>query len=396
MSFRYIQKLPVVQLCQDLVRAPSVSGDERKAVEALRRYYLSHGVDELHIDEYGSLIAVIRGDRPGPTILFDGHIDVVPVSDASAWSVDPFAGEIIDGRLYGRGTSDMKGAVSAMSVAACSFAKATQGRFAGNLIVASVVKEECFEGVAARAISSAFKPDLVIIGEATDLNLNIGQRGRTEIQLESFGIPAHSANPEKGWNAVYALCDLIKCVRKLPAPEHPILGKGILELTDIVSSPYPGASVVPEYCVATFDRRLLPGETKEQVLQPLKQLIRSEMEKNGKNRFEAKLAIGKEVCYTGTIIESERFFPGWIFDENETFVEKALKTLHTAGLDSKISFYNFCTNGSHYAGEANIPTLGLGPSVESLAHTVDEHIEIEALQRAVTAYTAIMEAFLID
>ena len=283
-----------------------------------------------------------------------------------------------------------------MSVAACSFAKATQGRFAGNLIVASVVQEECFEGVAARAISSAFKPDLVIIGEATDLNLNIGQRGRTEIQLESFGIPAHSANPEKGWNAVYALCDLIKCVRKLPAPEHPILGKGILELTDIVSSPYPGASVVPEYCVATFDRRLLPGETKEQVLQPLKQLIRSEMEKNGKNRFEAKLAIGKEVCYTGTIIESERFFPGWIFDENETFVEKALKTLHTAGLDSKISFYNFCTNGSHYAGEANIPTLGLGPSVESLAHTVDEHIEIEALQRAVTAYTAIMEAFLID
>ncbi len=396
MSFRNLKELPVVQLCQDLVRSPSVSGDEREVAETLRRYFQSHGVDELHIDEYGSLIAVIRGDRPGPTILFDGHIDVVPVSDASAWSADPFAGEIVDDRLYGRGTSDMKGAVSAMSVAATSFAAATKGRFAGSLVIAGVVQEERFEGVAARAVSSMFQPDLVIIGEATDLNLNIGQRGRAEIQLESFGIPAHSANPAKGWNAVYALCGLIEGVRKLPSPEHPILGKGILELTDIVSSPYPGASVVPEYCVATFDRRLLPGETKEQILQPLKQLIRSELEKNEKSRFAARLATGREVCYTGAVIESERFFPGWIYDENETFVKRALKKLHDVGIDSKISYYNFCTNGSHYAGEADIPTLGLGPSVESLAHTVDEYINIDELQRAVAAYTAIMEAFLVD
>lgn len=396
MSYCKINNLPVVQLCKDLIRVPSISGSEHEAVEILKRYYQSNGVNELHVDQYGSLIAVIRGDRPGPTILFDGHIDVVPVTNLSAWSTDPFFGHIADGRLYGRGTSDMKGAVSAMSIAASSFAEATDGHFAGTLIMASVVQEERFEGVAARAISSTFEPDLVIIGEATDLNLNIGQRGRAEIQLESFGIPAHSANPEKGWNAVYALCELIESVRGLPIPEHPILGRGILELTDIMSSPYPGASVVPEYCFATFDRRLLPGETKEQVLQPLRQLIQSKMEKDDNNRFAVKLATGRETCYTGAIIESERFFPGWLFDENEAFVQRALAKLHEDGINSDISYYNFCTNGSHYAGEANIATLGLGPSIESLAHTVDEYIELEELQRAVLAYTAIMEAFLLE
>ena len=386
----------VIQLCKELINAPSVSGEEQKAVQVLERYYRSRGINDLYVDEYGSLIAGIRGNRPGKTILFDGHIDVVPVADPAAWSTNPYVGEIIEDRLYGRGASDMKGAVSAMTVAACDFYEATRGDFAGTILIASVVQEERFEGVAARAISAKFKPDIVVIGESTNLNLNIGQRGRAEIQLESFGSPAHSSNPEKGFNAVYALCDILNDIRRLPTPTHPVLGKGILELTDIVSSPYPGASVVPEYCVVTFDRRLLPGETPDDVLKPLQQIIDEHMSKNSKCKFSVRLAPGKEICYTGAIIEAERFFPGWLFDEKEPFVLKALNKLHEVGINSKISHYNFCTNGSHYAGEANIPTIGIGPSVESLAHVVDEYIDIDQLLKAVVAYKAIMEAFTMD
>ncbi|NHW59810.1 peptidase dimerization domain-containing protein, partial [Escherichia coli] len=85
--------------------------------------------------------------------------------------------------------------------------------------------------------------------------------------------PAHSANPDAGINSVYKMAKLIEKIRTLTPSVHPVLGKGILELTDIKSSPYPGASVVPEYCRATYDRRLLVGETKEQVLAPLQKAI---------------------------------------------------------------------------------------------------------------------------
>ena len=210
------------------------------------------GFDSVTVDTYGNIIGCIKGNRPGPKLLFDGHIDTVPVSDEKEWKYPPFAAEIHDGKIYGRGTSDMKGAVSAFVSAAENFAQDTNRDFAGEIYVAGVVHEECFEGVAARAISAAVKPDYVVIAEASNLNLKVGQRGRGEIVVETFGVPCHSANPEKGINAVYKMAKVIEAIRTLVPTHHDVLGDGILELTDIKSAPYPGASVVPEYCRATY------------------------------------------------------------------------------------------------------------------------------------------------
>lgn len=192
---------------------------------------------------------------------------------AALWQHDPYGAELVDGKIYGRGTSDMKGSVAAMVMAAAGFAKARGHDFAGTVYVSCTVHEECFEGVSSRNITKLCHPDCVIVGEATSTTLKIGQRGRAEVVLETKGKSCHSSNPDEGVNAVYLMTELIQEIRKLSAPEHPVLGKGILELTDIVSSPYPGSSVVPEYCRATFDRRLLVGETERDVLQPLEALI---------------------------------------------------------------------------------------------------------------------------
>ena len=181
--------------------------------------------------------------------------------------------------------------------------------------MAGVVHEECFEGVAARAISAAVHPDYVVIGEASQLNLKIGQRGRAEIVVETFGKPCHSANPEKGINAVYKMAKVIEAIRTLEPTHHPVLGDGILELTDIKSAPYPGASVVPEYCRATYDRRLLVGETKESVLAPINALLDKLMAEDPQLKVKASYAVGREKCHTGNEIEGERFFPGWLYDE---------------------------------------------------------------------------------
>lgn len=388
------RKRAVTTLCQELVRERSYSGEEQGVVRVLEAYFRRSGFDEIRRDGYGNVVGVIRGKKPGKRILFDGHMDTVPVEDEEKWIYPPFGGKIVDGKIYGRGTSDMKGAVAAMVEAAANFAKDTGKEFAGEIYVAGVVHEECFEGVAARSISEMVKPDYVIIGEASNLNLKIGQRGRGEVKMETFGVPAHSANPEKGVNAVYSMCKLVERIKEFKAPHHDILGDGILELTDIKSSPYPGASVVPEYCMATYDRRLLVGETKESVLAPLQKIIDELAKEDPQFKAKVSFAIGEETCYTGHKISGERFFPGWLFDKEEQYIQDVLETLNQMGFQPEITQYNFCTNGSHYAGEAGIKTLGMGPSLENLAHTIDEYIEISQLEQVTECYYGIIKALL--
>lgn len=382
----------LIALCQQLIQKQSYSGEENGVADALREAFLRLGFDEVFVDRYGNIIGHIAGSRPGKRILFDGHIDTVPVVDDSCWQHAPFAGTLENGRIYGRGASDMKGAVSAMVTAAAFFAADCNRDFAGDIYIAGVVHEECFEGVAARSISAKVQPDYVVIGEASELNLKRGQRGRAEIVVETYGKPAHSANPQAGVNAVYQMANLIDRIRQLPMSSQPVLGEGILELTDIKSSPYPGASVVPDYCRATYDRRLLVGETPEGVLAPLKALLADMQAADSSFRGKVSFAQGHERCYTGQQISGERFFPGWLYEETEPFVKLAYQGLQQAGLTPAITQYSFCTNGSHYAGEAGIPTIGFGPSTEKLAHTIDEYVEVEQLEKAARGYYGILQA----
>ncbi|WP_027631650.1 YgeY family selenium metabolism-linked hydrolase [Clostridium hydrogeniformans] len=386
------RKEQLTRVCQSMLRCPSVSGQEGKVVEAIKEAFKELGYDDWFVDSYGNVIGHIKGNKPGKAILFDGHIDTVPVPNREKWTQDPFGGDIVDGKIYGRGASDMKGQTSAMMSAVAYFAKDTNKDFEGDLYVAGVVHEEIFEGVSARKISEAVKPDYVVIGESSELNLKIGQRGRAEIVIETFGKPAHSANPEKGINAVYKMADVIQKVQNIEPPVHPVLGKGILVLTDIKSSPYPGASVVPEYCKATFDRRLLTGETKEEVLAPIEALLEELMKQDSELNVKVSYAIAQETCYTGETIEGERFFPGWLYEENDEFVQAAYKGLKDAGINPEITQYSFCTNGSHYAGEAGIKTIGFGPSKENLAHTIDEYIEQEQLFIGAEGYYGILKS----
>lgn len=387
-------KEEVTQFCRSLIQEKSYSGEEKGVSDKLKAFMENHGFDKIYIDRFGNTIGCIKGKNPGLKVLFDGHMDTVTVTQAEKWVHAPFTGEVFDGKMYGRGTSDMKGALAAMAYAASAYAKETEKNFSGEIYVAGVVHEECFEGVAAREISAFVKPDYVIIGEASELNLKIGQRGRAEIIVETFGVPAHSANPEQGNNAVYQMGKVIEAIRTIEPAQHPILGKGILELTDIKSNPYPGASVVPEYCRATYDRRLLVGETKESVLEPIKKVLDRLMEENDKIKAKVSYAVGKEQCYTGETIEGERFFPGWLFEESESFIQDIYHELRENGFSPEITQYNFCTNGSHYAGEAGIKTIGLGPSRENLAHTIGEYIELDQLEKAAECYKLVMKALL--
>lgn len=388
------RKEKTIKLCRDLISLKSYSGEEGKVAEKIKEAFAEMGYDEVSIDKYGNITGHIKGKKPGKKILFDGHMDTVPVPDQTQWTQNPFGADIADGKIYGRGASDMKGALCAMLCAGSYFAEDTGKEFAGDIYVSGVVHEECFEGIAAREISKKVNPDYVVIGEASECNIKRGQRGRAEIVVETFGKPAHSANPQKGVNAVKKMARLIGRIENVRMTSDEFLGDGILEITDIKSSPYPGASVVPDYCKATYDRRLLVGETKEGVLKPILDIIDEMQEEDPEFKAKASYAEGKETCYTGEIIEGERFFPGWVYEENDEFVQKVYNGLKEIGMDPIITHYSFCTNGSHYAGEAGIKTIGFGPSRENQAHTIDEYIEIEQLLKAAEGYYAINKSVL--
>ena len=102
------------------------------------------------------------------------------------------------------------------------------------------------------------------------------------------------------------------------------------------------------------------------------------------------LAEGQEACWTGETIAAKRYFPAWLIDENNECVQKALAGLKEAGIEAPISHFAFCTNGSHFCGEAGIPCIGYGPSLESLAHVRDEYIEISQLTKACRGFYSIL------
>ena len=382
----------LVELCQSAVRLPSFSGQEKAVAELLRDTMESLGFDLVEIDRYGSVLGRIKGKRPGKTVLMDGHIDTVGIPDPSLWKHDPFGGEIDHGRIYGRGTSDMKGSVTAMLTAAAWYAQDVDRDFAGEIWLSCTVHEECFEGVSARLVTERVHPDIVIIGEATTTTLKRGQRGRAEVVVETLGKSCHSSNPHEGRNAVYDMAAVIEEMQAMAPRQQAVLGEGIYELTDIVSSPYPGASVVPERCRATYDHRLLVGETEQSVLADVQAAVDRAAQRRPGLEAKVYLAEGEEQCWTGETIRAKRFFPAWLLEEDDELVVKALAGLKEAGIDAPLSHFAFCTNGSHFCGEAGIPTVGFGPSLEELAHTVDEYIEIDQLTRACEGFQGILRA----
>ena len=372
-------------LLSSLVSTYSVSGSERGIVDFLDRKLTRLGFSTERM-ESGSICGVLCGDRPGPTVLLDAHIDTVTVPDKSKWTHDPFSLTRDNGRLYGRGTSDMKGGLAAIIAGASKFV----GRsFPGRIVISCVVEEERFEGICSREVSRRYKPDYVVIGESTGGKLNIGQRGRCEILLEAEGKSCHSSNPNEGVNAIRVMMDAIEALDGIEINRDEMLGDGIMVLTDIISSPYPGASVIPEKCFATFDRRTLTGETMESVLSPINELLE-------KKRIKAKARIAEGVTdtYTSHHLSSPRFFPAWKNSEEADSSVKARKGLESVGLWEGFGHYSFCTNGSHYAGEAGIPTVGYGPGEERLAHIVDEYIEEKDLYKAGKGIEGIIKGLL--
>ncbi len=378
----------LVEFTQALVRLPSLSGEEQQVAARVEAEMRALAYDSVTVDANGSVIGVIQGVQPGPTLLLDAHTDTVTISPGAPWQHDPFGAEIDGDALYGRGAADMKGALAAMVHAAAALDR-TQLR--GRVVVSASTLEEVMEGVALQAVMAAYPPDMVIIGEATNLNLVHGGRGRAELHLTTTGKPSHSSAPHLGRNAVLDMVRVIDAVGTLQLGEHPLMGPAILALTDIISQPWPGNSVIPSICKVTYDRRVLPGETAEGVINEITSLP-------GVQGLPLEVRIGETgySAFTGVALSTHKFFPAWLLDADDAIVTRAQAALAQAGQAPALSAYRFCTNAAYSAGVAGVPTIGYGPAGETDAHVIDERLRLEDLFAAAVGYGALMTGLLED
>jgi putative selenium metabolism hydrolase len=385
----------LIRTCQDLLQVPSYTGQEQELAELLVEKMLALGFDSAWIDGVGNVIGEIRGNNPGPSLLFDGHIDTIPVSGSETWTKDPFEGLLEDGRIYGRGALSMKGALAAM-ICGLSPLMQHKDRLSGSIFVSGTVGKEQFEGLAFQQVIKVIKPHYVVLGEASNLNLCHGERGRAQIIVMTTGKAVHSAVPLAGKNAGYMMMKLVQEIMQQQKFSGGSSEQGNLTLVNIASAPSPGSSTVPHKCWATFDRYMVQDETEEELLEPIHQAIEIVRQKDASFAAEAGIAQTGLECYTGQYLPGKRFFPGWLLSPEHELVSGAQEALREAGFTSTLSTYKISTNASYCAAVAKVPTIGFGPGCEQDMHIADENIQVNQLAAAAVGYQAIACQFLLN
>ena len=370
------QEAEIVAFLKELVKTPSLSGEEEAIAGIIsdKLVELDYSVD---VDGMGNIIAK-RGGGNGKTILFDGHLDHIQPGAAEGWSHGPYDAEVVDGTLYGRATVDMKGALAAM-IFGCAAPEAE-----GTVVLTFVVHEETNEGVATKKIieDRGLSIDACILGEPTDLQLSVGQRGRCVVKITTKGATSHASMPELGVNALYLMTPIVDRIKEenVNLPTHPFLGQGSMAVTTLRCLPGAGP-IVPDHCEIEVDRRLVPQETLEGVLEEMRGLAPG---------ASVELLVDKLDCYTGYSTEADQYFPGWIIEKDHWAVQESSEALKLGmGREPEIIGWRFSTDGIATAGQLGIPTVGFGPGDPSLAHQPDEHVSLDDVMVAAMGYCAL-------
>ncbi len=381
----------LADLAARLVRTPSLSGQEGAVAQILADAMKAAGFHDVWTDRMGNVVGRYGAGR-GPQLLFDGHMDTIDVGDQVAWQRDPFSGTIEDGILFGRGAVDMKSALAAMIFGVKLLAD--QGvQLGGDLYVAFVVQEEPCEGMAVQYLceEEGLEPAFVVLGEPTNLNIAVGQRGRIELEVVTHGRAGHAAAPQHAINAINAAARLAFGIELLQPHllSDPVLGQGTVAVTHIASVAG-SRNAIPDRCDLVIDRRLTLGETEARALSELQQIIRREG-----IQAEIKTVECDAVTYTGHVRHVRKYYPPWLMPENSPLVRTALRAVEAAlGAPPRLITWPFSTDGAYTMGVAGIPTIGFGPGEERLAHTTSEQIALADVARAAVAYAQLAQELL--
>jgi succinyl-diaminopimelate desuccinylase len=379
----------VVEWTRQLVRIPSVYRPQKGEAEEKVARWVQARFQELGLETHWELvepgrpnvIGILPGTGDGPCLMFEGHTDVVTEGDASAWVHPPFEAQVENGRIYGRGSNDMKGGLVAAIAATRAILKSGV-KLQGSILIGALVDEEgLMKGVKhfvqqgwARRVSAA------IICEPEDNRLCIAQKGVMWVRIVVTGKMAHGAMPLTGINPVYRAAALLRALEILQAEEihahgqHPFLGQPSITPT-IFLCPIQGEpqnNVMPGQCALTLDIRMIPGQSPEDIETKIRAIFKRLQEQDP--AFNAELEVIESRPPTATSRE-----------------EPVVATLHqvygdVTGQEPVYGGVPGSTDGTILFGRAQVPIVTCGPGDTLIPHHVDEYLDIDQLITATKLY----------
>lgn len=373
----------IVQFMRDICAIPSMDSQLKNVGERIAAEMNKLGFEEVRFDKMGNIMGRIGNGKR--VIVYDSHIDTVGIGDPASWGWDPFKGKVENGILYARGACDEKGSTPGM-VYGLAFAKelglleGTTAFYFGNM-------EEWCDGIAPNTfveVDPKIKPDFVVIGEPTKMQVYRGHKGRVELKVTSTGKSAHAASHHLGDSALYKMLAVISGIRDLDAhlKTHEFLGKGTIMVTDTRISTA-SINAVPDGFTIFIDRRLTFGETKEEAVQQVKDLIPGYL----RDQITVEELFYDEPSYTGFVFPVDKYYPAWALEDAHPIVQAGQETVRELWNETRPSGkWSFSTNGTYWAGKAGIPSIGFGPGDEIHAHTIIDQVSLDDVVAATEFY----------
>ena len=373
-----IQETEVVSLCRNLVRFKSVNppGDELEIAEYVAGVLRQVGLTvEMvpHTPTRASVLARLKGSGEMPALFYTGHLDVVPVG-AEEWLHDPFEGDVVEGELWGRGASDMKGGNAAM-IAATKVLAAANLPLKGDLILAFTAGEE---GEQLGAAEIAARPDLapvqaVVVAEPSYNDVYVAEKGAFWLQITTHGKTAHGSMPHLGQNAIIMMVTLLSELDSLAVPceEHPLLGGFTRSVNTIAGGVK--TNVVPDQCTVTIDQRTVPGQDHGAILRQVEELIADLGQRLPD--FRASVEVINDRIPVATS-------PG------EPVVQRFCDVVaEVTGARPVPKGVNYYTDAVVFAPALNAPMIICGPGEAKLAHQPNEYVEVPKMVEAAKIFT---------
>jgi putative selenium metabolism hydrolase len=377
----------IIQFLRDICAIPSMEGQLKDVGERIGAEMTKLGFDEVRFDKMGNILGRIGSGKR--VIVYDSHIDTVGVGDPTAWGWDPFKGKVENGILYARGAVDEKGSTPGM-VYGLAFARDlgwledTTVYYFGNM-------EEWCDGIAPNSfvdVDPKVRPDYVVIGEPTRMQVYRGHKGRIELKITASGRSAHAATHYLGDNAVYKMMAVITQIRELDRRmrfgmgRHPVLGYASIAVTS-VSARTASLNAVPDQFTIFIDRRITLDEPHDEVIAQIKGLIPDYLQ----NEIRVEELFYDSPSYTGFVIPVSKYYPAWLLDEAHPLTQAGQDTVEALwGEKRQPGVWDFSTNGTYWAGKAGIPAIGFGPGDEDFAHTILEQVPLEEVVTATEFY----------
>lgn len=328
-----------------------------------------------------SLVAEIpHPDGPDPsrrTLIVNGHLDVVPVN-APAWSGDPFSPRVLDGKLFGRGSADMKGGIAA-AITALDTLERSGGVPGANIVFHLVADEERGGALGTNVLldMGLIAGDACLIPEPTDLAVCVAERGLLQGRVVVAGKPAHGSRPREGVSAIEHAARVVLALHgaDFGGPEHPLLGAPSANVGIINGGS--AFNTVAESCVVGVDRRLLPGAT---VSSATEEIIA---------RIDGAAADG--LSYT---FEVDTFGEASEMPSNDPFASMVRSCVASVtGWDPDVIGMTFTTDARFVRNQAKMPAVVCGPGAIDQAHGDDEYVTVERLAQACEAFARLYAQF---